>query len=75
LYDRVRRALYGYGIALVLFRGLRWLSLMGREEHQRELAAFLTFDIEAVSQVAYLLVLIPHTEGGGFHLHTEGLVF
>jgi hypothetical protein len=32
---------------------------MGREEHHRELATFLAFSIEAVAQVAYLLVLIP----------------
>jgi hypothetical protein len=38
---------------------LRWLGVMGREEHHRELAAFLAFRIEAVAQVADLLVLIP----------------
>ena len=44
---------------------------MGREEHQRELAAFLTFGIKAVSQVAYLLILILYAECYGFQLCTE----
>jgi len=45
---------------------------MGRKEHHRELSTFLAFGIQAVPQVAYLLVLIPYAEGGGFHLHVEG---
>jgi hypothetical protein len=51
---------------------LWWLGVMGREEHHRELAAFLAFHIEAVAQVADLLVLILEAEGGGFQLHAEG---
>jgi hypothetical protein len=51
---------------------LWWLGVMGREEHHRELATFLAFRIEAVAQVAYLLVLILYTEGRGFQLHAEG---
>ena len=50
---------------------LWWLCVMGREEHQRELAAFLTFGIEAVSQVAYLLILILDAECCGFQLQKE----
>jgi hypothetical protein len=38
---------------------LRERCVMGREEHHRELAAFLAFSIEAVAQIADLLVLIP----------------
>jgi hypothetical protein len=44
---------------------------MGREEHQRELAAFLAFGIEAVSQVTYLRILILDAECRGFQLHPE----
>ena len=50
---------------------LRLLRVMGREEHQCKLAAFLAFDIEAVSQVAYLLILILYAECRGFQLYTE----
>jgi hypothetical protein len=45
---------------------------MGREEHQRELSTFLAFGIQAVPQVAYLLILIPDAECRGFQLHAEG---
>jgi hypothetical protein len=45
---------------------------MGREEHHGQLAAFLTFGIEAVAQVADLLLFIVEAEGGGLQLHAEG---
>jgi hypothetical protein len=51
---------------------LRGLGEMGCEEHHRELATFLAFRIEAVAQVADLLVLIPEAEGCGFQLHAKG---
>ena len=60
-----------YGLALLGLMRLRWLCVMGREEHQRELAAFLAFGIEAVPQVAYLRILILDAECRGFQLYTE----
>ena len=62
----------GCGISLLVLMSLRWLCVIGREEHHRELAAFLAFSIEAVAQVANLLVLIPEAEGRSFQLHAEG---
>ena len=62
LHGGVRRVLEGCDLSLLVLMFLRLLCVMGREEHQRELAAFLAFDIEAVSQVAYLLILILYAE-------------
>ena len=65
LHGGVRRVLEGCDLSLLVLMFLRVLCVMGREEHQRELAAFLAFDIEAVSQVAYLLILILYARCRG----------
>ena len=61
----------GCGLSLVVLPFLRLLGVMGREQHHRELAAFLAFGIETVAQVTYLLIFILYAEGRGFQLQTE----